>query len=105
MVEGLVGGLRWRLHVRVFTDVVCGCAEEQPGHEYHPQATVALHQLSEEHRGNLVNRAQSLACLVFFVLLCSCLQQFSETWLKSLQTPVQSLRLSLLTLVSVFRTP
>lgn len=53
---GLVGGLRWRLPAHVFTDVVCGCAAEQRRHEYHPQATVALHQLSEEHRGNLVNR-------------------------------------------------
>lgn len=98
MVEGLLGGLRWRLPVRVFTDVVCGCAEEQPGHEYHPQATVTLHQLSEEHRGNLVNESKQknfrLPCLVFVLLCCSRLL-FSETWPTSLQTLVHFLRLSL----------
>lgn len=56
LVLGLGGGLRWPLPARVFTHVAC--AEEEPGHEYHPEATVALHQLPEEHRGNLVNRNQ-----------------------------------------------
>lgn len=89
LVEGLVGGLRWCLPVRVFTDVVCGCAGKTArtwvSSSSHARVPPALWGTPRES-GKLEHT--EILLFNFLVLFCANPLVFLKTWPTSIQIPV-----------------